>query len=165
MDSLKLYCQQISEFGFLAHFAGRKKKKKRGKEGRKKGNKKGREEGRERREGKGRRKKGMEVGKEERKILLCPIRILSASHHSNSCQQSTHDLHIAKSRGHSQSSAYFIPQQNFILWSLPPQNTFFHTSYTALPWFSYCITGHFFLASLCSSWTSPWPLNGDLSMA
>lgn len=55
--------------------------------------------------------------KEERKegkekITFCSIRILFPSHHSNFCQQSTCDLNVAKSSGHSQSSAHFT----FIIW-------------------------------------------------
>lgn len=90
-------------------------KRKTKRERRKKEGKQEREAGREGEEGREGKKEERNGGGEKRKIPLCPIRILSASHHSNSCQQSTHDLDIAKSRGHSQSSAYFIPQQNFIL--------------------------------------------------
>lgn len=68
--------------------------------------------------------------KEERKagrekITFCSIRIWFPSHHSNCCQQSTCDLNIAKSSGHSQSSAYFTFQHYLAPSSLTPQNTFF----------------------------------------
>ena len=72
-DSLKLYCQQISEFEFLTHFVGRKKKRRRGKEERKKGDKKEWEE-----ERKGRqedRKKGTGVRERKEKMPACSIRI------------------------------------------------------------------------------------------
>ena len=77
-----MYCQQISEFEFLTHFVGRKKK--RGKEERKKRNKKGWEEERKgkqegRQEG---RKEGMGGGGKKRKYACLFNQDFTASHHS-----------------------------------------------------------------------------------
>lgn len=78
-DSLKLYCQQISEFEFLTHFVGRKKKR-RGKEERKKGNEKGWEEERKgKQEGRQEERNGGEGKKGKNACLF--NQDFTASHH------------------------------------------------------------------------------------
>ena len=83
-----MYCQQISEFGVLAHFAGRKKTKKR--ERRKKEGKQEREGGREGEEGREGKKEERNGGGERKEknpslsnqdfISITPLKLLPAIH-------------------------------------------------------------------------------------
>ena len=142
-----MYCQQISEFEFLTHFVGRKKK--RGKEERKKRNKKGWEEERKgKQEGRQEGRKEWGEGERKEKMPACSTRI-SLRHTA----QSTHDLHSAKSSG-ILSLQLSYPTTEFDT-VLSPSLKYFLYQDTAFLWFSNCITGHFFFASLSSSRTSP----------
>lgn len=82
-DSLKLYCQQISEFEFLTHFVGRKKKKKKRERRKKEGRQKrvgGREEGQAGREtGRQEERNGGEGKKRKNACLF--NQDFTASHH------------------------------------------------------------------------------------
>lgn len=134
--------------------------KKRGKEERKKRNKKGWEEERKgkqegRQEG---RKEGMGEGERKEKMPACSTRI-SLRHTA----QSTHDLHSAKSSG-ILSLQLSYPTTEFDT-VLSPSLKYFLYQDTAFLWFSNCITGHFFFASLSSSRTSPWLLNGEMPLS
>ena len=48
---------------------------------------------------------------------------------------------------------------------ITPSSKYFLYQDTAFLWFSNCITGHFFFASLSSSRTSPWLLNGEMPLS
>ena len=143
-------------------FCGQKKKKKK-RERRKKEEKQervgGREEGKAGRET-GRKEGRKEWGEGERKenMPACSTRI-SLRHTT----QSTHDLHSAKSSG-ILSLQLSYPTTEFDT-VITPSSKYFLYQDTAFLWFSNCITGHFFFASLSSSRTSPWLLNGEMPLS
>jgi len=138
---------------------GRKKKK----EGKKKERRETRKSGRKRGRGsrKGDRKEGRKEwgeGERKEKMPACSTRI-SLRHTA----QSTHDLHSAKSSG-ILSLQLSYPTTEFDT-VLSPSLKYFLYQDTAFLWFSNCITGHFFFASLSSSRTSPWLLNGEMPLS
>lgn len=120
-DSLKLYCQQISEFEFLTHFVGRKKKEEEGKKKERRETKKGgRKRGRASRKGDrktGRKERGW--GKEKKKCL--PVQ--SGFHCVTPLNRPM--TSIALNLLVFSVFSYLILQQNLTPWSFPPPNTFF----------------------------------------